>query len=179
MNRIAWCGLALLLSGCQAGLQRGDTGSAGMPDQPPSATRRLVDFSNRFQALPRPDQLTLCNSMRLSLKRDVGNPIAWYLATAITRVDGCGEPAEAVRLIQRLLDRSRLDHEAEWLARYQLDLLQQQATLKEAAQKQQQALERQLLQAEDNARQLEEKLRDLKRIETSINKRLDEQQETK
>lgn len=179
MRRMLWCGLALLLSGCQAGLQRSDTGSVGMPKQPPSVTRRLIDFSSRFQALARPDQLALCDSMRLSLKRDAGSPLGWYLATAITRVDGCGEPDEAVRLIQRLLDRSRLDHEAEWLARYQLDWLQQQAELQAAAQQERQGLHKKLLQAEDKARQLEEKLRDLKRIETSINKRLDEQQEAK
>lgn len=175
MRGLLWCCVALLLSACQPGLQRTETGLSGIPERPP-ALRRLVDFSTRFEQLAQQEQRTLCDSMRLSLKRDAPGITGWYLATAISRVEGCGERSEAIQLIQHLLNNEGLEREAVWLARYQLELLQQQEREQTADREERQRAHSKLQQAEDRARQLEEKLNDLKRIETSINKRLDEQQ---
>jgi len=177
MRSVFWCCAALLLAACQPGLQRVENGASAVPVEP-STLSRLVDFSSRFEMLSGKDQVALCDSMRLSLQQ--GNPdlTRWYLATAISRVEGCGERGEAILLIQQLLAGDRLERDAEWLARYQLELLQQQERRLAALQQERQDARGKLQQAEHRARQLEKKLNDLKRIETSINERLDEGQTT-
>ncbi len=186
MKWIGWIAL-LLLTGCQQPVPRDAAPAAVATGASAEASggelRNLIDFSNRFQARTRQDQLALCAEMRRSLGRDDDRWTGWYLATAISQVEGCGEPEEAVALITELLEQRIFPREIGWLAYYQISLLQQQLRQRERlreAGKAQQELQKRLARAEQERRLLKRQLDDLKRIETSINQRLDEkQQETK
>ncbi|WP_428623934.1 hypothetical protein [Sedimenticola sp.] len=183
MKRIGWLCLLLLLSGCQHNLIRHDdslTATLKMATITPGMTLEdLMAFSARFQAHSAREQATLCHDIRPVVSGD-GNPWSgWYLATAISLNGECGEPAEAIGLINRLLGKRFVAEEVRQFAAYQLSLLQQRQ--QQAQQLHKLSLEQQKLQErlnrEDQVRRLLEKqLRDLKRIETSINQRLDEKQ---
>lgn len=182
MKWICWLCL-LLLSGCQQPLTRNDTPvlvTEVAADASAGALRNLMDFSNRFQVHTRQDQLTLCGEMRQSLSRDGDLWTGWYLATAISQVEGCGEPEEAITLINRLLEQRFVSREAGWLAYYQISLLQRQQRQRQQLSKavaEQKRLEERLAQVVEAKLLLENQLRDLKHIETSINQRLDEKQQ--
>lgn len=168
----------LLLSGCQQPLTR--SGGSAVPDTPDDGLQRLIDFSSRFEAHTRKDQLALCQEMRESLAHEGDAWTGWYLATAISEVDGCGDEEEAIALIRHLLEQRFVSREMGWLAYYQIQLLQRQQQqrrqLRKAAAEQRKLQERFDLM-EQAKRLLEDQLRDLKRIETSINQRLDEKQQ--
>lgn len=183
MIRIIAACLFMLLSGCQHALLKN---SSGFADEPVTATlpwnmniESLIDFSSQFQALDPQAQLVLCTQMRKSIDREADLLTGWYLATAITLTPRCGETEEAVELIGHILKRRFVNSEVTWLASYQLDLLRreqhQQQQLKRAIAGQQE-LQRKLTQSDKTNSALETKLRDLKRIETSIIQRLDEKQ---
>lgn len=177
MRWFFWCCVISLLSACQPVLQRADNGASPVPEAP-SSVSRLVDFSNRFEMLAERDQVALCDSMRLSLKPDAPGLSGWYLATAIARVEACGERAEAILLLRQLSAGAGLERDAAWLVRFQLEQLLKLEQGQAALQEERQVAHRKLQQAEQRARQLEKKLNELKRIETSINERLDEPQKT-
>lgn len=184
MKWIGWFCLLLLLSGCQQPLTRSGESpgvrSAAVVETPGEALRNLIDFSTRFEAHTRQDQLALCAELRQSLDQDRDRWTGWYLATAISQVEGCGEPEEAVALINRLLDQRFVSREAGWLAYYQIRLLQRQQRQRQQLNKavaEQQKLEQRLTRVVEARRLLENQLRDLKRIETSINQRLDEKEQ--
>ncbi|AKH21540.1 hypothetical protein [Sedimenticola thiotaurini] len=180
--------LLLLLSGCQQPLTRAD-GDDGIATAGAVATGEessgdlllnLIDFSSRFEAHTPEDQLALCSELRASLGRD-GDPLTgWYLATAISQVNGCGEPQEAIDLINQLLEQRFVSRQTAWLAYYQVRLLQRQQSQEQKlnkAQVQQRKLQDRLTRLAETRRLLENQLRDLKRIETSINQRLDEKEQ--
>lgn len=182
MKWICWLCL-LLLSGCQQPLARNDAPvlvTEAAVDTSGGVLRNLIDFSNRFQVHTRQDQLILCGEMRQSLSRDGDLWTGWYLATAISQVEGCGEPEEAITLINHLLEQRFVSRETGWLAYYQISLLQRQQRQRQQLSKavaEQRRLEERLAQVAEAKRLLENQLRDLKHIETSINQRLDEKQQ--
>ena len=184
MRWLCWMMLLLLTGGCQQPLTRSAnsevTPSAVAVAAPQDGLRNLIDFSSRFQAHTRQDQLALCAEMRRSLGQNGDRWTGWYLATAISQVEGCGEPEEAVALINELLEELVVPREMGWLAYYQISLLQRQLRqrqqLREAG-KAQQELQGRLARTEQERRLLKQQLNDLKRIETSINQRLDEKQQ--
>lgn len=142
--------------------------------------RNLIDFATRFESHTRQDQLALCAELRHSIGQNGDLRTGWYLATAISQVEGCGEPQEAVELINRLLDQRFVSRETAWLAYYQIRLLrrqqrQQQQVAKAIAERRE--LQERLTQVVEARRLLENQVRDLKRIETSINQRLDEKEQ--
>lgn len=182
MKRLLWLCPLLLLSACQQPLNR-DTA----PQVPRAVAvapagaglQGLFDFSSRFQAYASRDQLALCADLRQALELDGDIWIGWYLATAISQVEECGDAAEAITLINRVLGQRDLSREEGWLAYYQISLLRRQQEqgerLREAL-AEQRKLKGRLAQMIESRRLLENQLRDLKRIETSINKRLDEKE---
>ncbi len=141
----------------------------------------LIDFSSRFQSYEREGQLALCTEMRAAYEEVPNRWTGWYLATAISQVEGCGDPEEAVGWIQAMLNQRFVSDEVSWVAHYQIRLLQfqqqQQAKLAKALAGEKR-LQRRLSQVDKVNNTLEKQLRDLKRIETSINRRLDEKQES-
>ena len=141
----------------------------------------LMDFSGRFQSYERKGQLALCAEMRSAYAKEANRWTGWYLATAITQVDGCGNPAEAIEWIRAMLDQRFVSEEVSWLAHYQIRLLQyqqrQQLQLAKGVAGRKK-LQHRLSRMGKVNNTLENQLRDLKRIETSINERLDEQQQT-
>lgn len=179
--------LLLLLTGCQQPMTRsGDTtsgaASAAAVEAQGEALRNLIDFSTRFESHTPQDQLALCVELRHSLDRGGDLWTGWYLATAISQVEGCGEPQEAMALINRLLEQQFVSREAAWLAYYQIRLLrrqQRQGRQLDQALVKQRELQDRLTRVVEARRLLENQLRDLKRIETSINQRLDEKEQGK
>ena len=183
MNRpLLMIALLLLLSGCQQwGRPVANPPDSTPVDLTPAATdlQHLIDFSNRFKAHDRKQQLALCEEMRMTLKGKEDPWIGWNLATAISQVEGCGEPAEAIALINQMLERRFVSTEASWLAYYQLLLLKRQQAQHQQLQEATAVDKRQqkrLLQLTEENQSLERKLQELKTIETSINERLDEKQ---
>ncbi|WP_275096282.1 hypothetical protein [Sedimenticola hydrogenitrophicus] len=181
MKRSVWVCLLVLLSGCQQPPSRGDDLSleprAVVVAPAGEGLQGLFDFSSRFQAHAPRDQLALCEELRQALEPDGDIWPGWYLATAITQVEGCGEPEEAIALINRVLGQRNISHEEGWLAYYQISLLRRQQQQRQQLQEaiaEQRKLKGRIVQLTESRRLLENQLRDLKRIETSINKRLDE-----
>lgn len=174
----------LLLVGCQQPLTRTDRGVTASPvtgaESSEDLLLNLIDFSGRFESHTREDQLALCGELRRSLARDEDPLTGWYLATAISQVEGCGDPQEAIDLINRLLEQRFVSRQTAWLAYYQVHLLQrqqEQAQRLGKARAEQRKLQDRLARLGETRRLLENQLRDLKRIETSINQRLDEKEQ--
>ncbi|TVO78491.1 hypothetical protein [Sedimenticola selenatireducens] len=170
-----------LLMGCQQQPIRSSSPAVADTVIVAEDLQSLIDFSMRFQSYELAGQHVLCAELRQSYEQSGNRWTGWYLATAITQVDGCGEPKEAIDWIKNMLEQHFVSNEVSWLAHYQIRLLQyqqhQQQQLIEAATSQKK-LQRRLTQMEKINTILESQLQDLKRIETSINRRLDEKQET-
>jgi len=176
--------LLLLLVGCQQPLTRTEGSVTPSPVTDAESSEdlllNLIDFSSRFESHTREDQLALCDELRRSFGRDHDPLTGWYLATAISQVEGCGDPQEAVDLINRLLEQRFVSRQTAWLAYYQVHLLQrqqEQAQRLGKARAEQRKLQDRLARLGETRRLLENQLRDLKRIETSINQRLDEKEQ--
>jgi hypothetical protein len=167
-----------LLMGCQQQPIRSSSPAVADTVIVAEDLQSLIDFSMRFQSYELAGQHALCAELRKSYEQSGNRWTGWYLATAITQVDGCGEPKEAIGWIQNMLEQHFVSNEVSWLAHYQIRLLtyQQQRSLEAATI--QKKLQRRLAHIEKTNTMLEKQLQDLKRIETSINRRLDEKQET-
>ncbi|MCW8847983.1 MAG: hypothetical protein OQK42_05565 [Sedimenticola sp.] len=179
MKTMAFILVLTLLAGCQQQpIRRGNqvgavTGAVSITED----LQSLMDFSDRFQSYEREGQLALCAEMRAAYEREANRWTGWYLATAISQVDGCGTPQEAIGWIQAMLKQRFVSSEVSWLAHYQIRLLQYQQQQQQqlaATTAEQKKLQRRLSQMDKSNSILEKQLQDLKRIETSINRRLDE-----
>ena len=180
MKTLALILMLTLLAGCQQQSVRGGNQPATVAGTVSIAEdlQSLMDFSDRFQSYERKGQLSLCAEMRTAYEHEANRWTGWYLATAISQVDGCGTQQEAIGWIQAMLNQRFVSSEVSWLAHYQIRVLQYQQQQLAAAMVEQKKLQRRLSQMDKANNILENQLQDLKRIETSINRRLDEKHET-
>ncbi len=172
MTRYLWLPLVLSLGACTMGQTRSTAPVSTA--QPQLHIEQLIRYEQNLRGHTPQTLLNRCQTLRQRGDNKRTLLTSWQLATLISRVEGCAPLSEAVELLQGVLKQATLSEEAEWLIGYQLSLLKRHQKQLEEAAKTQQRMSDQLKASQTSRRDLEEKLRDLKRIETSINKRLDE-----
>lgn len=144
---------------------------------------KFMAFGVHFATLSDKEKKIECNQLRFnySILNDLN--AGWSLAYAINNYAACGTKNEGISILKNIRDTKLNSEQIEWLINYQIVLLKQLKTIEYQHKKKiilNQALilsEEQLsnCQAETNTMTL--KLHELKSIETSINQRLEDNQQ--
>ena len=143
---------------------------------------KLMAFATRFSTLSDQEKQVECNQLMFQFYIADNWQAGWALAYVISDFQSCGTITEGLEILYRTRERQSQAGLSLWLINYQISLLSQLKQIKEQNQKLQQSLEltqQQLFNTQDDKNIMVLKLLELKKIETSINQRLeDEKNET-
>lgn len=140
---------------------------------------KFMAFGARFSALSNQEKRDECNQLRFKyhMKKDLST--GWSLAYAISDFPGCGTFEEGLDMFQKTQTRLAQTNQLQWLINHHINLLTRLKKISKKNKSLTQALEltqNKLSSTEDDRNNMALKLLELKTIETSINQRLEEEQ---
>lgn len=140
---------------------------------------KFMAFGARFSALSNQEKRDECNQLRFKYKMNEDLSTGWSLAYAISDFPDCGTFEEGLEMFQKTQTRLAQSNQLQWLINHHIRLLTQlkKTTKKNKSLAQSLELtEKKLSSTEDDRNNMALKLLELKTIETSINQRLEEEQ---
>ncbi len=147
-----------------------------------SELEKFMAFSIHFSTLSDTEKKIECDKLRFNYNVLNDWNSGWSLAYAINNYSGCGTINEGISILKKIRDTKLNSEQIEWLLDQHILLLGQLKTIKiqnrinNSLHREIKLLNEQLSNCQDKKNTMLLKLHELKSIETSINKRLEEEQ---